>query len=93
MARSRSSREPSVVITITGTSLCRSSLRIFRTNFSPSMIGMLMSVMIRSKRRLRELLQTDDAVVGLGHVMFLMRDRANTISCRIIGESSTTRQA
>src|SRR5690242_9149947 len=92
IARWRSSIALSVLITTIGTSLCRSSMRTRCTSFSPSMIGILMSVRIRSNFSeasfLRALMPSPASVMA----MFLIRPSANTMSCRIIGESSTTRQ-
>ena len=91
-ARERSSLEPSVVMMMMGTSLCVGSLRTRLTSLSPSMMGMLMSVMMMSNLPPASLRRPSTPSSASVTRRFFTRERARTRSCRIIGESSTTRQ-
>jgi len=75
-----------------GTPLCVSSERMRLTSLRPSMIGMLMSVTIRSNREEASLRRASTPSSASVTEIRLIRASANTKSCRIIGESSTTRQ-
>ncbi len=91
-ARERSSLDPSVVMMMIGTSLCVGSLRTRLTSLSPSMMGMLMSVMMMSKRPPASLRRPSTPSSASVTLRFFSRDSARTRSCRIMGESSTTKQ-
>src|ERR1700722_1432218 len=90
-ARCRSSLEPSVVMTMIGTSLWVGSLRTRLTSLRPSMMGMLMSVMMMSNLPAASLRRPSTPSSASVTCTLLSRDKASTRSCRIIGESSTTR--
>src|SRR5258708_6036146 len=91
-ARWRSSLEPSVVMMMIGTSLCVGSPRTRLTSLSPSMMGMLMSVMMMSNFPPASFRSPSTPSSASVTRRFFTRERASTRSCRIIGESSTTRQ-
>jgi hypothetical protein len=79
-------------MTMIGVWACFSSDRMRFTSFRPSMIGMLMSVMIRSYFAVASLRRASTPSSASVTWTRFTRASAKTRSCRIIGESSTTRQ-
>src|SRR6266542_412655 len=90
-ARCRSSSAPSVVMITIGMPFSASSLRTRLTSFRPSMIGMLMSVRMMSSLVAAIFLSASTPSSASTTSRPRMRRNANTMSCRIVGESSTTK--
>src|SRR3954447_11054611 len=74
-----------------GIPLSASSLRTRLTSLSPSMIGMLMSVRMMSSLVAAILRSASTPSSASSTSSPRIRRSANTISCRIVGESSTTK--
>src|SRR5471030_1873317 len=91
MPRSRSSSAPSVVMMMMGTDLSIGFWRTRDTSFRPSMTGMLMSVRMRSIRSVESFLSASTPSTASTILAFLNRLSENEINCRMVGESSTTR--
>src|SRR5512145_1610360 len=78
-------------MTMIGMVLCAGSFRTIETSFRPSMIGMLMSVRIRSILFCESFLSASMPSLASTTLLPGMRFNANEMSCRMVGESSTTR--